>query len=160
MRLDTAQIQATVDYIKAHHPDDDTLLTDMLEGETDLFDMVNKLLDAEEREVGVTAALDGQIDDRKARKARSKARKDAARKGISYLMEIAEQSKITLPEATLSLRKIAPKRIVIEPLAVPEEYQITTTTYKPDLKKLKEAEGEIDGTTFDNGGVSLTIRRK
>ncbi len=62
--------------------------------------------------------------------------------------------------ATLSIRDVAPKAVVTDEAAVPDEY--CRIVRKPDMAAIKAGldTGPIDGVSLDNGGVSLTIRRK
>jgi len=137
---------------------DERLLLDSLEGETDLFEHVRRLLDRMERDEGDKQALAEQIEARKARKDRCDARIKAMRETVGALMECAGIDKLPLPEATVSVRKLAPKLVVTDADALPDE--LCTFTRKPNLAAIKEAETPPPGTALDNGGVSLTVRRK
>lgn len=160
MRTDITrqQIAAIVAMIEAEVGDDDQLLLDTLEGQTDLFEVTSRLLRQCEDDEGIVAALDQQMNARKDRKARANARIEARRNAIAALMETAGIDKLPLPEATVSFRKIEPKVIVIDPDSVPDEY--CTFVRKPDLKLIREASPPPPGTGYDNGGNSITVRRK
>lgn len=161
MRVDLTQIQvrAVVTMLRGSlgEEPDDQLLLDMLEGETDLMEISRRILNAIEEEEGSRAVLTDQMDARKLRRDRCDARIKAHREAIAALMDAASLDKLPLPEATVTLRKNQPKRIVNDLERLPDEY--CTFTRKPDLAAIKEA-GDIPGTTLDNGSISLTIRRK
>jgi len=150
--------------VRAMLPDDEDerLLHDSLEGLTDLHEYVGTLLSLNEGDEGVVNALAEQISDRKIRQDRAKARIETRRDMIKALMEIAGIDKITLPEATVSKRDVAPKAIVTDPEALPPEY--CTFTRKPNLMQIRADFGpdgvSIPGVSFDNGGTSITVRRK
>lgn len=160
MRVDLtrAQVSAVVLMLRDQFEDDEQLLLDTLEGETDLFEVARKLLDGMEADEGDKAVLSEQIEVRQARKSRADARIKARREALGSLMEAAGVDKLPLPEATVSLRKMAPKPIVTDPDSVPDDF--CTFTRKPDLKAIKELEFLPPGCALDNGGTSITVRRK
>lgn len=138
--------------------DDERLLLDTLEGETDLFELSRRLLNGIEADEGDAAALKEQMDARKARADRCKHRIEARRQALRALMECAQLDKLPLPEATITLRKLAPKAIVTDEAAVPDEF--CTFTRRPNMAAIKDAATLPPGVSLDNGGVSLTVRRK
>lgn len=164
MRADITaiQVKAVMDMLGDQLADDDDLKLDTLEGETDLFEIVRKLLDRIEMDEGYKASLVSQIQDRNERKARVEKRIDAHRTAITALMECAQLDKLPLAEATLSLRKLSPKVVVTDENALPPEFVRTTT--RPDLSAIKaglESGAAVPGATLSNGGQpSLTIRRR
>lgn len=163
IRVAKAQIGDVLEAL-AHHLDegDEALKLDMLEGETVFQDVVSRLLAENEDDEGVIAALDAQIDVRAARKERMQSRIDARKKAISSLMDTAQITKLPLPEATLSLRTLAPKPIITVD-ELPDEFVTVETVRKPNREAIKEAveSGEtIPGVIMSNGGSSLTVRRK
>lgn len=164
MRADITAIQ--VKAVLTHLRDaigeepDEQLVLDTLEGETDAFELVAKLLNGIERDEGDVNALDGQIADRRERRLRCEKRIDGRRDAIMAVMECAGLDKLPLPEATLSIRKVAPKAIVTDAEALPDA--LCKITRKPDMAAIKAAviSEPLPGVSFDNGGTSLTIRRK
>jgi len=160
MRVDltTMQVKAIMDMLGDELADDEELKLDTLEGETNLFELVSRLLERIENAEGDKAALVSQIQDRNERKARAEKRIEAHRTAIRALMETAQLDKLPLPEATCSLRKIAPKPVVVDESLLPDE--LCRITRKPDMAAIKQLETIIPGLAMDNGGTSLTIRRK
>lgn len=162
MRYDLTKIQVqAVAAMLGDNPafdEDEKLRLDMMEGETDLFEIVKRMLDSMEQDEGDKAILAEQMDSRKVRRDRCDARIKARREAIAALMECAGLDKLPLPEATLSLRKLAPKAIVTDVDALPDDY--VTFVRKPNLAAIKDAEMLPEGCALDNGGTSLTIRRK
>lgn len=138
--------------------DDEQLRLDTLEGETDLFELTGRLLDHIENDEGDKAKLASQIDDRQARKVRCEGRIKAQREAIQMLMETAGVDKLPLPEATVSLRKVAPKLIVTDADALPDAF--VSIVRKPDFAAIRAADCPVPGASLDNGGSSITIRRK
>ena len=161
MRVDLTKIQvaAIVTMLDdAGESDDVVLRADMLEAETDLYVIATRILDAIEAEEGNIEALKEQASVRAARKKAAEHRLGTYRTMLTGLMETARLEKLVLPEATVSLREVAPKRIVTNPDALPDEF--CTLIRKPDLAAIKAAESMPDGVAMDNGGQSITIRRK
>jgi hypothetical protein len=165
MRADLTKIQVEMVmlHLRDQFEEDEQLKLDTLEGETDLFELVGKLLDRIEGEDGTIAALSEQIGDRQARKLRATGRKDAYREAVMSLMQCAQLEKLTLPEATLSLRDTAAKLAVNDADAVPEEYSVQS--WKPSMDAIKAA-FSVDTEELPNwlrvepAKPSLTIRRK
>lgn len=166
MRVDLTaiQVKAIVDHlVDAFGEDDERLILDTLEGETDLFELVAKLLDGIERDEGELLALKEQMDNRKVRSDRAKGRVEARREAICALMEAARQDKLTLPEATVSLRTIPAKLVVNDPAAVPDEY--TVPAPKPSMDAIKAAfspdnDNLPNWLRVDPAKPSITVRRK
>lgn len=164
-RLDLTRIQvaAVADMLRdaiGEQPDEQ-LLADTLEGETDLYEWVKHLLNRIENDEGNQAKLAEQIEARTARKRRLEDRVKANREAIMALLECANLDKLTLPEATVSVRKVPPKAIVTDEARVPDG--LCRFTRKPDMALIKaevEAGRAVSGVQLDNGGQSLAIRRK
>lgn len=143
---------------------DEQLKLSMLEGETELNEIVSALLAENEDDEGVIAALDAQVDARAIRIERAKARIEARKKAIISLLDCARETTLRLPEATLSVRTLRPRPKVIDAAALPDEFVKIETIRKPDTDKINEAfEGGLPlppGVTLTNGGASLSVRRK
>jgi hypothetical protein len=139
---------------------DDQLLLDCLEGETDLFALAHWLLGRIEEDEGVMEALAVQMAARKDRRDRAARRIEAHRTAIMAMMEAGGIDKLPLAEATCSLRRMAPKVIITDESLLPDA--LCKFTRKPDMAAIKFAAeyGPLPGVSLDNGGVSLTIRRK
>lgn len=159
--LTIIQVAAVRDMLRDELLEDERLYLDTLEGETDLYELTRRLFNKIEADEGDGRTLATQIADREARKVRAAERVKANRKAIMALIDCAGLDKITLPEATFSVRDIAAKAIVTNESAVPEEF--TKIKRSPDMAAIKaevEAGRAVPGVTLDNGGRSLTIRRK
>lgn len=163
MRIDLTkmQVSAIAAMLRDELAEDEQLYLDTLEGETDLYEITRKLLGEIERDEGDQAVLAKQIDARATRKKRLEDRVKTHRTAIMALLECANLDKLVLPEATLSVRKVPPKPIVTDEAQVPDE--LCKFTRKPDMAAIKaevEAGRAVSGVSFDNGGQSITIRRK
>jgi hypothetical protein len=159
-RLDLTRIQveAIAAHLRDQLDDDERAYLDTLEGETDLFEWVRRLLGRIEADEGNVAALKEQIADRTVRKSRAEQRIETTREAIKALLDCARLDKLVLPEATVSVRDVPPKIIVTDEALVPDDF--CKFTRKPDMAAIKAADAPVPGTMTDNGGSSLTIRRK
>jgi hypothetical protein len=162
-RIDLTKIQVSAvrDMLHDALADDERAYLDTLEGETDLYELSRILLNRIEEDEGMQAVLAEQIADRTARRKRAGERVEHNREAIKALLECAGLNKLVLAEATLSIRDVSPKAIVTDEAAVPDE--LCRFIRKPDLAAIKvglESGATIPGVSLDNGGNSLTIRRK
>lgn len=152
-----------MDILRERGLDDDAeLVADTIEGETNFLealDLAVTELDACQVIVMGCKAVESDLE---ARRNRAEARIEKVRAAIEQALLIAEISeKIVRPTATLSLRKIPPGWVVDDESKVPSHF------FKPQPPKLdrvaiKQAlhADNIPGCHVDNGGVSLTLRRK
>ena len=142
---------------------DEQLKLSTLEGETQLNEIVSTLLAENEDDEGNIAQIKAQIDVRKERIARFERRIESRRNAIVSLMDTAAITKLPLPEATISLRTLAPKIKVADEEALPETFTKSVTKRVPDMKRIEEAMERgisIPGVVLTNGAASLTVRRK
>lgn len=164
MRVDLTlmQVKAVSDMLMDAYGDDDQLLLDTLEGETDLYELVSHLLNGIERDEGDVKILAEQVADRSLRSKRAANRIKARREAIAALMEAAGLETLKLPEATVSWRMTAPKLAVNDSLAVPDEY--TAIKRVPDKAAIDAAfavDGELPNwLTVDPARPSIIVRRK
>lgn len=161
MRYDLTAIQVKAIADMLRDEDDDVLLADMLEAETDLHPMLEKLLGWIEEDEGNVANLKQQVEDRTERRRRFEARIAAKREAVMALLDCAGLDKLQLPEATLSVRALSPKPVVADEAALPDD--VCRVKRTPDMALIRaalDAGGTVAGVTLDNGGRSLTIRRK
>lgn len=140
---------------------DPDFISDAIEGETSLLEIVAKLAAADGEDMAILDGIDAyqkSIDDRKSRIVR---RAELRRALIASALELAEQNKLETPAGTISLRAVAPKAIINDESAIPSEY---FETPPPKLNKsavtnaLKDGR-DIPGATLSNGGSTIQIRR-
>lgn len=165
MRTDLTRIQVETVMRTLHDAfeDDERAKLDTLEGETDLFDIVGRLLEGIENDEGDMATLAAQMEARKVRKDRAAVRVKARRAAIADLMAVAEVAKLSLPEATLSVRQTEAKLVVNDPTAVPDQYTVSKpvpsmaligAAFTPDTPNLP------NWLRVEDARLSLTVRRK
>ncbi len=141
--------------------DDDQLRADMLEGETDLNRALAKLVDYAREAATMADAVKARRADLGERMARYERKEEAMRALIMVLMERADLPKVTLSEATLSLRTLPPSPVVDDMTLLPED--CIRIKREPDMKAIKDAIAagrHVLGTSMTNGRPSLMIRTK
>lgn len=140
---------------------DEQLKLSMLEGETELNEIVSALLAENEDDEAVIEGCKRQIESRRERMARMDARIEARRNAILSLMNAAELHKLPLPEATISVRSLGSRPKVTDEDALPDDF--CKFVRKPDMAAISEAverREAVPGVTMTNGGQSLSVRRK
>lgn len=140
--------------------EDEDLIRDTLEGETDIFECMDWLLNKIADEKHMQDAIMTRLESLQTRRAAAGSREERWRGLLQMAMEAVGEKTVRRPEGTITL---APKPIGIHSIdesQVPDEFFIIETTRKLDKKKLKEAAlaNGVAGVLLDNGGVSLRIR--
>jgi hypothetical protein len=163
VRLSLQQIGLLIAMLGQDADEDERLLVDAIEGETDAFETIGKLLEAIEHDEGQKAALTSQIASRDARIDRCDVRISAQRAAIAMIMTAARLKKVSLPEATVSLGETKSKLAINAADAVPAEY--TTTKVTPSMDAIKavfspDSEDLPNWLRVEPARPSLTIRRK
>ena len=141
--------------------DDEDVIRDTLEGETNLDGCIRALILSIDEDKVLVDGLKERIKDLSERKTRFEARIEAKRALVAQAMEIAEWKKKEFDIATVSLGKPAPQMRILEEADIPPGYWIAGDP-KLDRKRLladlKEQQS-IPGVTLANGSPVLTIRR-
>ena len=164
LRANAEDLRSALDRMFLEYPelkDDETLRADMLEGETELYAVIGKIVEMATEAETISDAIAIRISALSERKARYARKYVALRNLILDLMQAADLQKIVIPEATLSLRQIAPAPIVIDENSLPEN--CIRIKREPDMKAIKEQIEQgitVAGTAMGNGKTSLGIRIK
>lgn len=141
--------------------EDDEALRDTLEGETQLHELIEQVVEFlgqdEERIAGIKEA----VAQSNARKARLEKRVEMCRTVILNAMDVGELKKLELPIATVSRRATPAKVIITNEADVPSSFW-TPQAPKLDKKLVKAAldsKKAVPGAELSNGGETLSIRR-
>lgn len=139
--------------------DDEDLRRDVLEGNTTFHEVMERLLDqamsAKTLADAVTALIEKHIE----RRDKLKKRHDFYRKLMQTLLETADIQSVELPAAKISVTKVAPSLMIVDPDAIPDEF--IRWKKEPDKMALKEAlknGTHVPGVTMSNGGTTIQIR--
>lgn len=143
------------------HGGDEALLYYSIEGETSLFEAIDRLLlgiaEDEGRAMGARSAA-AEIEHRAERFDK---RAEAARALIEQALMVAEIDKLERPTATLSIVRRPPKAEITEEADIPAEFWKVgdpKLDKKAVLAALKEGRA-VPGACLSNSAPSLTIRR-
>lgn len=142
--------------------DDEILRADMLEGETDIRELVTSVNRMIEDAKALREGTQARLDDLLARKGRFQQRVDFGRDLILKILEAAQIRKLELPEVTASIKN-NPQQLIGDPdvNALPDE--LVKVTRSPDKTKIKDALVRglvVPGFTLSNAPPSLTLRVK
>ena len=164
MNLDPHNVRTQIDNLKARFPEvweDDDLLSDMLEGSTELHEFLTRIEDRRQHAVTMSAALATRIADCETRQKRYENQEQAMRALALSLMQQAGVSKVELPEATLSIRKGAARIVVVDDASVPDDLcKFTRTPDKTKIKALIDGGASPNWAVRDGGADSLSVRTK
>lgn len=165
MRLDPKIIRQQIENLLIQCPElaeDEILRADMIEGQTDAFELLSAIV----RKIGdaraLTLGLKEYVDEINSRRDRIKRREESLRSLAFKVMGAADLQKAELPEATLSIRKGQPKLIgEPDPVSLPDI--LCKISREADRTKIKEAlqlGAAIEGCELSNAEPSLSIRIK
>jgi hypothetical protein len=140
---------------------DDDLAHDMIEGETDFFEAVERVLsEIDECEIMQAGIKDMQkrLSDRLARVS---GRADRLRGLIDQAFQMAEIKSHKFASATISTKTVPRKLIVTDESQIPARFyepQPPKLDRKALLDAMKAGEG-VPGADMSNGGTTIQIRR-
>lgn len=168
--------------IEAAFADDPELVLDTIEGETQLFELLDALLLADLHDAELMDGLASAVKVLQERKERFDHRIKVRRALIERALAMLEIKKLVRPTATLSLSVRKPKVEITDESLVPSQFFKSEPTlqkkvlndFVAELLAKQDAEIEAakaegrqpemysmpEGTTLSNGGMSLTVRRK
>jgi hypothetical protein len=161
--IDAAAVKRQIEDLRATFPgafDDEEFLSDLLEGETGLFEVMQRLDD----QLADAEMMAGAIKDRRSeladRQDRMECKADAVRQLMQALLDAAGLKRLVLPTGTISVRNGTPRVVVIDETEIPDQYLRTTTTVdKSGLAAALRAGADIPGAMLSNGAASLSVRR-
>lgn len=141
--------------------EDETLRADVLEGETDINNVLAKLVQEREAAYAMAEGVKAPVNDLRERKARLERRGDGYGEAIERVMAAAGLSKVTLPSATISVSQAAPSVVIEDEASLPERFiRIKREVDKSAINAAVKAGEEIPGVVVSNGGSRLTVRVK
>lgn len=141
--------------------EDENLRADTLEGETDINNVLAKLVQEREAAYGMAEGVKVPVNDLRERKARLERRGDGYGEAIERVMAAAGLSKVTLPNATISVTQAGPSVVIEDEASIPERFiRIKREIDKSAINAAVKAGEEIPGVVVSNGGSRLTVRVK
>lgn len=162
LAVDVAALEAAFADMLTAFPElseDAELRADTIEGQTNAFELLARLVNQERDADSMMKAIGGRISDLQARKSRAERKKDAMRGLMFRIMKAGGLTKVPLAEATVSIGKKAASVEIVDEDALPEN--VVRIKREPDKKAiaelLKAGEG-VPGARLGDAGESLTVR--
>ena len=159
------QLRQQIEAMMREYPDlaeDEILRADMLEGETNIAEVVTSIHRMTEDAKALRDGTQERLDDLTARRNRFKQRVEFGRDLILKILDAAQVKKLELPEVTVSLRN-NPQKLVgdFNPDLMPDEFvQITRSVDRKKIREAIDAGREIPGFALSNAAPSLTVKVK
>ena len=141
--------------------EDEDLRLDTLEGETNLFDVLAIIVDDIRNATTMQEAIDIRLRDLKFRLERYEQRERAWRKLAKQLMDVANLRKVTLTEATLSIRHGQPSVQIVDQSFLPDAlWRIRKEPNLSMIKDMLKSGKNVPGAVLNNSPDTLTILTK
>lgn len=140
--------------------DDEEMIATVVEGETGLIEAISASVDRMRELEGHSKAIDYQLTDLKLRQSRFDRQAERIKAAIHVAMGQAEIRKLELPQATLSLRSVAPSAEITDEALIPSKFwkaQDPKLDKKAVLDALKAKE-DVPGAVLSNGGETIAIK--
>jgi hypothetical protein len=164
LALDAQTIERQINALMEAYPElaeDEALRADMIEGETDLLSVMTRALDHQQEAASMVDAMKSRRSDLSERISRYERRSDAMRTLMLNLMSAADQPKITLPEATISMTKGRDAVEIIDINALPQGfYSLERKADRTAIGAALKAGEAIPGAALRTGDATLTVRTK
>ncbi|WP_266029947.1 siphovirus Gp157 family protein [Brucella intermedia] len=139
--------------------EDEELRADTIEGETDAYRVLGKIVAIERDANSMVLAIGERAKELGARKERYTRRKDAMRALLLRLLKAADLNKVSLPEATVSIGKgRAGVEIVDETLLPDNVIKLKREPDKTAIKAALDAGEDVPGAALRLGGETITVR--
>lgn len=161
LAADVANLEAEIHHLFAAYPElaeDEDLRSDMLEGETDAFSVLTRLVNIERDADSMARAVAHRIGELQARKAGAEKRKDAMRTLMLRVMRAAGIQKAPLVEATVSVAKGRDSVEIVDENALPKwALKVVTSPDKTAIKEALEAGKKVKGAAIKTGEPTLRV---
>lgn len=139
--------------------EDEELRADTIEGETDAYRVLGKIVAIERDANSMVLAIGERAKELAARKDRYTRRKDAMRALLLRLLKAANLNKVSLPEATVSIGKgRAGVEIVDEALLPDNVVKLKREPDKTAIKAALDAGEDVPSAVLREGQPSVTVR--
>lgn len=159
--IQSAEIARIAEQLSMLCDDDEQLYHDMICGETDIDRIVQRIYEQIARDEEMLAGIKLRQDAIAERKQRITARVVASKAAIGQFLRAGQLTKLELAEATISVRDGKPSLRVLDPAAVPAEFQRTKPeTDKTAINAAFDVEGPLPNwLAVDPARDVVTIRK-
>jgi len=164
LQVDIASFKAHVAELLNAYPElaeDEDLRADMIDGETALVPLVERLLRMKLDADTMAAAIKARKAEIAERQSRFERKADGAKALIKSVMLAADLPKVTLPDATVSITKPRTKVNILDVNELPQGYYaIERKAKSAEIKAALEAGETIPGAELTLGEEGLMVRTK
>ncbi|MGB0857277.1 MAG: siphovirus Gp157 family protein [Paracoccaceae bacterium] len=161
MFIEYEEIRRLADSIREICGDDDDTFLDTLDGETDVVDVLSKLIQERLEVLGYEATNKELAEQYKRRADKMATKADAINQQMKHLLNAMGVKKVNHALATVSITKPRWSVEVVDEAQVPTQLKVTTS--KPDLRAIKKIldDGEpVPGCRPKVGYEGITVRIK
>lgn len=160
--LELAALEATIIELVKQFPElqeDEQLRADMIEGSTNVFDVLSRLVRRKLHAKANGTALTGFIGEMESRRDAFEREEAGYKALIERVMRMADLPKVKLPEATVYFSAGRRGVIVTDLESLPERFvKVTRDARKNDIKDAIDAGEFVPGAELSNGSEALNIR--
>jgi len=155
------EASAARDLIAALQSDDEVLNTDMVEGETSLFEAIEAALSEIDECDVMVSGLATKIGEFSDRKRRVDARIEKLRGLMEQAMVVGGLPTVKLATATVTVKEVAAKGIITDEAAIPAEFwkQPDPVLDRAAIQRAFKDGVAIPGVVASNKSTSIQIRR-
>jgi hypothetical protein len=146
--------------IKAIAGDDEVLIADSIEGETNIHELLTRVVEQIVTDGGLVTGIDTLVKRLKERQDRIEKRIAFFRTAAASAMEVAAIKSKETPSGTVSLKAVPPSAVITDEAAIPAEYwkpvdpkldkKAVLTALKDNIK--------VPGAELSNGGSTIQLR--
>ena len=162
LQLKRMELEREIELLLEQFPqlkDDQDLLADMLEGQTDFNDVIAALAKDIKLSKANAAGIKEVVKELRERQARFEAKEEFNRNLILKLMEMAGVKKLTLPVATVNITNVSPSVMILDEAAIPDAFmRIKKEPNKTAIKAAMETGQSVPGAAMSNGSTTVSIR--
>jgi hypothetical protein len=188
LERETKAAELLCEQLKALGEQDEELIRDTIEGQTNLREILADMAQADGEDDALVDGLAAYIKKMQDRKARIEHRSDIRRSLMAVAMEVAELPKLETAAGTISRKAVAPKVVVVEEADLPPQFfapqppklDKTALTralkeratmiaeikakpgsddYRAAIEAINKSNPEIPGAVLSNGGNTIQIRK-
>lgn len=164
LMVDAASVRAKIEDMKAQYPEleeDTGLFADMIEGETNLHELVERALELKLDADEMAEAIKAREGALSVRRKRFEDKSDAMKGIIRHLLQIGNLPKIILPSATVSVTAARQKTVITNVEELPQGYfRLSRSAEVQAITAALKAGNEIPGAALEPGKPGLMIRTK
>lgn len=162
--LDPTLVRREIEALRLHYPEvfeDEELLHDTLQGQTSLHEFLMLVEDRRQEAEAMCSAIEQRMSELTDRCGRYHKREQAMRRLAFNMMQAAEQKKLELPTATLSVRQGTPRVLITNEEALEDRFvKLIRTPDKTEIKRCLQAGEIVTGATLSNAEPTLAIRTR